>query len=120
MIMEYLEGEDLEARLIRERWIDTRDAATIGVQVARGLARAHAAGVIHRDLKPANIFLTPREDGGVHAKILDFGISKLERDQGSDAAEPDLTGLGITELPARSLSSPRLPSSGPRSRGSSG
>jgi serine/threonine protein kinase len=95
MIMEYLEGEDLDARLSRERWIDTREATAIGVQVARGLARAHAAGVIHRDLKPANIFLTPREDGVLHAKILDFGISKLEGGQGTDAAEPTLAGITL-------------------------
>jgi serine/threonine-protein kinase len=97
MVMEYLDGQDLEARLQRERWIDTRAAATIGLQVARGLARAHAAGIIHRDLKPANIFLSRRDDGTVHAKLLDFGISKLEIDRGApDAAEPTLTAYGTT------------------------
>ena len=79
MVIEYLEGEDLETRLGRERWIGERDAVIIGVQVARGLAKAHAAGIIHRDLKPANIFLTERdEDGSTLAKILDFGISKFD------------------------------------------
>jgi serine/threonine-protein kinase len=97
MIIEYLEGEDLEARLQRERWIDTQDTATLGMQVARGLAKAHAAGIVHRDLKPANIFLTRHDDGSLHAKILDFGISKFEPTWGpASLAEPTLTAFGTT------------------------
>jgi serine/threonine-protein kinase len=94
MVIEYLEGEDLEARLARERWIGERDTVTVGLHVARGLAKAHAAGIIHRDLKPANIFLTRRDDGSLLAKILDFGVSKFDQD--GAAAEPTLTGLGTT------------------------
>jgi serine/threonine protein kinase len=96
MVIEYLEGEDLESRLARERWIDDRDTATIGVQVARGLAKAHAAGIVHRDLKPANIFLTRRDDGSLLAKIVDFGISKFERPADADNGEPTLTAFGTT------------------------
>ncbi|HEY8040658.1 MAG TPA: protein kinase [Polyangiaceae bacterium] len=96
MVIEYLEGEDLETRLQRERWIAEGEAALIGLQVARGLARAHAAGIIHRDLKPANVFLTERdEDGSVLAKILDFGISKFDAPPTS-VAEPTLTAYGTT------------------------
>ena len=97
MVIEYLEGEDLEVRLGRERWISEADTAIIGLQVARGLAKAHAAGIIHRDLKPANIFLLKRDDGSVHAKILDFGISKFESDRAAvSLAEPTLTTFGTT------------------------
>jgi serine/threonine protein kinase len=78
MVIEYLDGEDLEARLARERWVDPVQASAIAWQVARGLCRAHAAGVVHRDLKPANIFLTRRDDGSLLAKVLDFGISKFD------------------------------------------
>ncbi len=97
MVIEYLEGEDLEARLARERWIGEAEAAAIGVQIGRGLARAHAAGVIHRDLKPANVFLVRRDDGTTHVKILDFGISKFEPDvPPPGGAEPTLTAFGTT------------------------
>jgi serine/threonine protein kinase len=104
MVIEYLEGEDLEARFARERTIDVLETATIGWQLARGLARAHAVGVIHRDLKPANLFLTKRDDRSPLAKILDFGISKLEAGKwaGSSGtcadggAEPTLTEHGTT------------------------
>jgi serine/threonine protein kinase len=77
LVMEYLTGEDLAAALARDKRFDVDDAVRIAVQVARGLAKAHEAGVVHRDLKPANIFLTEREDDDPLVKILDFGISKV-------------------------------------------
>jgi serine/threonine-protein kinase len=97
MVIEYLEGEDLETRLQRERWIAEREAVAMGIQIGRGLSKAHAAGIVHRDLKPANIFLTKDEDGGAHVKLLDFGISKFEP-EGAPASmvEPTLTAHGVT------------------------
>ncbi|HEY3819888.1 MAG TPA: protein kinase [Polyangiaceae bacterium] len=77
LVMEYLTGEDLSARIAREKRLPADTAVRFAVQVARGLAKAHEAGVIHRDLKPANIFLTEREDDEPLVKILDFGISKV-------------------------------------------
>jgi serine/threonine protein kinase len=88
MVMEYLVGEDLAERLIRENLLDVQLAASIGAQAARALAKAHAAGVVHRDLKPANLFLTTREDGSLQVKILDFGISKLTRDETGNSFAP--------------------------------
>jgi serine/threonine-protein kinase len=89
MVMEYLTGEDLAMRLAREKKLDVATTVTIAIQLAKTLAKAHAAGVVHRDLKPANIFLQRREDGSLHTKILDFGISKLnvEDDDGGEAKE---------------------------------
>ena len=77
IVMEYLEGEDLGARLERGP-LDTEQTYQIISQVARALVRAHAAGIVHRDLKPENIFLVPGDDQEV-AKVLDFGIAKHEQ-----------------------------------------
>jgi serine/threonine-protein kinase len=66
MVMEMLAGEDLSARIEKAGGkLPVEDASAIMLQTARGLAKAHAAGVVHRDLKPANLFLTAREDGTV-------------------------------------------------------
>jgi eukaryotic-like serine/threonine-protein kinase len=74
--MEFLQGEDLAARLERVGKLDPATTYRIISQVARGLSKAHEAGIVHRDLKPENIFLTEEDDSEV-AKLLDFGIAKL-------------------------------------------
>ncbi len=76
IVMELLEGEGLDQRLARKGRLTPSETARVIAGMARGLARAHAAGIVHRDLKPANVFLT-REGGGEVVKLLDFGIAKL-------------------------------------------
>jgi serine/threonine-protein kinase len=77
LVMEFLTGEDVAKLLSRVKRLPPDEAVRIAVQVARGLAKAHEAGVVHRDLKPANIFLCDREHDEPLVKILDFGISKV-------------------------------------------
>jgi serine/threonine-protein kinase len=77
MVMEYLEGEDLETLLLRQPVLPIALAVRFALQASEGLGEAHAAGIIHRDLKPANLFLARRADGSVRVKLLDFGISKM-------------------------------------------
>jgi serine/threonine-protein kinase len=77
--MELLEGEDLGRRLERVGRLDHAETVDIVAQVARALAKAHAAGIVHRDLKPDNVFLV-RDDDREVAKVLDFGIAKTQRD----------------------------------------
>jgi serine/threonine protein kinase/tetratricopeptide (TPR) repeat protein len=70
--MEYVDGKTLREKIHYER-TDLRKLIKYMQQVASGLAKAHAAGVVHRDLKPDNIMITR----GGYAKILDFGLAKL-------------------------------------------
>jgi len=76
-----LEGEDLKARLDRVKRLPIEQAIPIARQVCRGLAAAHADGVIHRDMKPSNLFLESAADGRTLVKILDFGVAKLRGEE---------------------------------------
>jgi serine/threonine protein kinase len=78
IVFEYLDGETLEERMRREQHLPLIDAVKITTHVCRALSRAHAQGIVHRDLKPGNIFLTGDEDAAWIAKVLDFGIAKLD------------------------------------------
>jgi eukaryotic-like serine/threonine-protein kinase len=77
LVMELLEGESLYDRMTRARRLDIPTTLKIVTQTAKGLAKAHAAGVVHRDLKPENLFLTRNEDGDLVTKLLDFGLAKF-------------------------------------------
>ena len=79
IVMEYLEGETLAARLRRTGTQPAVRVVALGRQVAGALGAAHARGIIHRDLKPDNIFIVRDPDvaDGERTKILDFGIAKL-------------------------------------------
>jgi predicted Ser/Thr protein kinase len=75
IVMEFLEGEDLAARLKRVGRLSASQVYPIIAQVARALTRAQALGIVHRDIKPGNIFLVPGDDHEV-AKLLDFGVAQ--------------------------------------------
>lgn len=80
LVMEWLEGEDLEQHLSRlegngERMQALRVLEIVGA-LADTLGKAHEMGIIHRDLKPANVFLMSNEPGGV--RLLDFGLSRMK------------------------------------------
>src|SRR3982751_5134979 len=113
-VMEFLEGDPLDALLQRERRLDLMRAITIVNQMAGALGAAHAKGIVHRDLKPENVMLTRREgrrelirqftdESGFHTvterekafdfvKILDFGVAKV-RDP--EATEGRVTQQGV-------------------------
>lgn len=76
IVMDRVRGGDLRATLRQRGTLTPREVATLGEQVALGLAAVHAQGVVHRDVKPENILLD-RSGDGVTAKVTDFGIAQL-------------------------------------------
>ena len=97
IVMEFVEGESLQARIRREP-IEGAFLIELGIQVADALAAAHALGLVHRDIKPANILITSQGE----AKVADFGLAKrLETGRVRRAAARQDT-LGAGNLPTHS------------------
>ncbi|QDE88108.1 serine/threonine protein kinase [Myxococcus xanthus] len=76
IVMEYLEGQALDAVLTEKNRLPVQEALALLDEVLAALAAAHGAGVVHRDLKPSNIFLVQQPDGSRYVKVLDFGLAK--------------------------------------------
>jgi serine/threonine-protein kinase len=84
IVMEFLEGEDLDARLARGP-LALGEIAPILQQVGKALTQAHALGIVHRDIKPANVYLASAGED-LLVKLLDFGVAKLTRGGAADPA----------------------------------
>ncbi|ADW68590.1 protein kinase domain-containing protein [Granulicella tundricola] len=99
LVMELLHGETLKDR-IRRSTIQVDELVLIAREVAEALAAAHAKGIVHRDIKPANIFLV--DMGGdkptrkIQAKVLDFGLAKIDGPRGVRDRMSDITATGAT------------------------
>lgn len=90
-VFEYVEGNNLKEVLQESGALSPQETAEVMEQVLDALAHAHEQGVIHRDIKPANIMLVKTRTG-IHAKVLDFGISTLA----SEARQQDYKSLTLT------------------------
>jgi len=77
LVMELLRGEELGKLLQSHGRLSPGEVVSYLHQTSLALDKTHAAHIVHRDLKPENLFLTQREDGSPHVKILDFGIAKF-------------------------------------------
>jgi serine/threonine-protein kinase len=98
LVMELLEGEDLEARL--ERGVDEPNRLAVEVMSALlgALWVAHEAGIVHRDVKPANIFLwRSGQERGI--KVLDFGLARDTKDDASLTRTGELVGTPLYMSP---------------------
>ena len=88
MVMEHLEGTDLDVVLKSRGQLPIGEGVLYVLQTVEALAEAHGRGIIHRDLKPSNLFISARANGSPCVKVLDFGISKII---GAPSADGDLT-----------------------------
>src|SRR5688572_2399070 len=93
MVMELLEGETLAQRLRRDKRLPAAETARVITHIARAVGRAHEEGIVHRDLKPENVFLVENDDEEV-AKVLDFGVAKIESAKLGDGDEGTRTRTG--------------------------
>ncbi len=91
MVMEFLEGEDLDRLLRTKGPLPIPTAVDFVLQAAEAIAEAHGLGIVHRDLKPKNLFVTERLNGEALIKVLDFGVSKV-------VGEGDLSLTATTQV----------------------
>lgn len=88
LVMEYVDGQPLNACLPVEGAFDLPRATSLVLQILEGLEAAHGRGLIHRDLRPENIFLQRLPDGGDAIKIADFGLTRLLEGEPAEANLP--------------------------------
>jgi serine/threonine protein kinase len=93
IVMELLEGRSLGALLVASGRIEPRRAVQLLLPIVDALSVAHSKGIVHRDLKPDNVFLS-LDANGEQPKLLDFGIVKLEHDEGASHLTQVGTVLG--------------------------
>ena len=82
LAMEFIDGEDLAARLLRTGPMRLEEALRIAAEACSGLAAAHDAGMIHRDINPKNLLIARGEDSAETVKLIDFGIAKVRKEAG--------------------------------------
>jgi len=96
LVMEFLEGETLAARLARGP-MKIEETISVGIEIADALDKAHKQGIVHRDLKPGNVMLTK-----TGAKLMDFGLAK-------PAMFASSAGSGAPAFSAATMSNPASP-----------
>jgi serine/threonine protein kinase len=91
IVMELLEGKDLDSIIETEAPLDAERAVHFALQILRALQVAHGAGVIHRDLKPGNVYVVSHDGDKDWVKLIDFGIGKILGDETSQLTKTSTT-----------------------------
>ena len=91
-VMEFIDGETVEARVRRQGPLEPVEALNIGLQVTRALVVAAKQQLVHRDIKPSNLMLVSQE-GEQIVKVIDFGLAKGPRDTGDDSCALTVAGF---------------------------
>ncbi|MGC4094043.1 MAG: protein kinase [Polyangiaceae bacterium] len=105
IVMELLEGRDLNQILYEEGALPVERAVDYVLQACDALSAAHSRNIVHRDVKPDNLFLARQQQGADVIKILDFGISKLQADSKAGVRNPAMFQT-VTALGSPSYMSP--------------
>lgn len=111
IVMEYLEGDDLENIVDTHGPLPVGDAVRYVLHTCEALAEVHVQGIVHRDIKPANLFVAVRADGTCIVKLLDFGISKVAPAWAEQAKGRSLTQTSAVIGSPRYMSPEQLRSS---------
>jgi serine/threonine protein kinase len=106
LVMEYITGVTLQDKIAASGPLDVKEILRIGMQAARGLAAAHAQGLIHRDIKPRNILL---ENGVQRVKITDFGLARPVDDEDTLSQAGMIAGTPLYMAPEQTRGEPLDP-----------
>jgi tRNA A-37 threonylcarbamoyl transferase component Bud32 len=113
LVMELLDGEDVEARVARSGPLSPAQAALVFEQLCHAVSAAHDVGIIHRDLKPNNVFLAKTKRAGdahgVEVKVLDFGIAKLVAEAATRGQTMGMMGTPFWMAPEQTERGPVTP-----------
>ena len=108
ILMELLQGLDLEAQVARSGALHPIAAVRIILQACHGIEAVHAAGIVHRDIKPSNLFLHHGEGGEVTVKVCDFGIAKVLDSDENLTSSGALLGTPLFMSPEQAVNSKRV------------
>jgi len=98
LVMEFIDGETISSLSKREGALSEGRALDLAIQIAEALAVAHGAGIVHRDVKPDNLMVMKTSTGKEFAKVLDFGVAKLQHPVGEHNTIQTQAGMIVGSL----------------------